>query len=189
MTRANNDFYPTPIELARKAIWTIPVEPFHILDAGAGTGIWGQAARQRYPFTSITGVDIQKLNKPPEYKFWFDETDYLTWQPRSRYNIVVSNPPYYRIGRDTMAYKFLEKSLQISEKYVLFLLRNTFLAGKLRYKSLFSIRPPTDIYFLVERPSFVDNKTERGMEYMLCLWDVTKNMGSIDTKCHWLSWR
>ncbi len=60
--RNPSDFYPTPLALARAAVRDLLPADFNpqtILDPGMGGGVWGMAARERWPHAFIAGVDIR----------------------------------------------------------------------------------------------------------------------------------
>lgn len=81
--RADFDHYPTPLPLCRTALGlvremvTLPIGPSVpcILDPGAGSGPWGTAARELWPDSHITGVEIREdAPQPPCYNEWFSRS-------------------------------------------------------------------------------------------------------------------
>src|SRR5579864_5598197 len=152
--RRPQDFYPTPPRLAQKAIDLIPqrIQPRRVLDPGAGTGVWGEAARSRWPDAEIDGIDIRdyaeasaragvkassRANGKPSatrnkaYTNWWTD-DYLSAQLQGGYDLIIGTPPY------SQAEKFVRRSIKLlkPEGQLLFLLRLSFLEGRTRARGL-----------------------------------------------------
>ncbi|RKR82357.1 tRNA1Val (adenine37-N6)-methyltransferase [Mucilaginibacter gracilis] len=83
-------------------------QPQTILDIGTGTGVIAMMMAQRFPDAIIDAVEIdtsaaqtaQKnfkgsvfANRLNVYPVGFEE--YFTTYPQSKYNVIVSNPPFY----------------------------------------------------------------------------------------------
>lgn len=176
--RAYADFYPTDVKDARAGLSLLPddFEPGYILDPGAGTGVWGIAARERWPNAVIVGTDIRPLSRPKVYDFWFTGGyDYLLNRERGIFDLVMGNPPFGKSGskkdRKT-AEKFVRRSLALlaDDGYTDFLLPLTFMAGQGRAHGLYRDFPPIEVDVLSERPSFSgDGKTDN-TEYAIYLW-------------------
>lgn len=59
------DFYSTDPKVCDYALSHLPDRKFeHIVDAGAGTGVWGFAARKLYPKAHIVGVELRDIQPP-----------------------------------------------------------------------------------------------------------------------------
>lgn len=60
------DFYATDPIVCDRALSHLPDKKFnHILDAGAGTGVWGLAARNKWRMSHITGIELRDEGSPP----------------------------------------------------------------------------------------------------------------------------
>lgn len=80
--------------------------PKNILDIGTGTGVLGLMLAQKYPNANISAIDnnesAYKLAKSNLESF-IDKsqlkvlcTDFLSLSDKTRYDLVISNPPFYR---------------------------------------------------------------------------------------------
>lgn len=163
--RAASDYYPTPIAVCRAALALLPTMPvafgnnnLHIVDPGAGTGVWGQAAAERWRWAWITGYDIRDIPEPAAFNSWHANTDYLTTRPPTTVDLVIGNPPY------KLAEEFARHSLDIVRPggYVQFLLRLAFLEGKARARGLWKEHKPKRVDVLAQRPSFITEGPKAG---------------------------
>lgn len=89
--RIVHDVYPTPEWAVIKAIEHLPKSWWSVVDAGAGEGIFGK----HLSAGEMIGVELRDLPMPQGYTGWFGNTDYLTWKPAIRVDVVVGNPPYH----------------------------------------------------------------------------------------------
>lgn len=85
--------------------WAEVESPRRILDVGTGTGLIAMMLAQRNPFSAITAVEIDEaaaiqaetnVARSP----WADRIevvckDFDLFQPDGKYNLIVSNPPYF----------------------------------------------------------------------------------------------
>lgn len=191
--RIPNDHYPTPPKLCKAALLTLPghlaLKPIRVLDPGAGSGAWGQAAREiMHADTNIGGIDIRDIDIPGGYTYWKPRTDFLELpdaDPFYRPDLIIGNPPYQK------AEEFVRKSLGMLKLggHCLFLLRLAFLESKKR-QDLYKNLPPQKVTVLVERPSFTTNRHGKaGTDsdaYGLFLWQRGLKT---TTSLQWLSWR
>lgn len=117
--RADQDTYLTPREnvevaldfLIAKERWLYRGElsrPLRFLDLGAGEGVWGTAARERWPTAFIHGIEIRSVPKPDAYNIW-SLVDFRSWATNyagREFDLAIGNPPYTlaeeacRIGLD-----------------------------------------------------------------------------------------
>lgn len=99
--RDSADFYPTPLATAYAALKLLPKEytPLHILDPGAGSGIWGLAARRRWGYSRITGVELRNIPAHSEYSHWFQGSLLSLPSPR------VPVPPFRDAKAEQRAYE------------------------------------------------------------------------------------
>lgn len=175
--RDEHDFYPTPQALADAALDLLPetFKPIYILDPGAGTGVWGKAAVRKWDRES-DGIELRPARCPNRdnerlyYCQWLDRTDYLTWQPRYFYDLVLGNPPYRH------AEAFVRKAIALTRPggYVLFLLRLAFLEGQARGAGLWRDLPPAHVAVCSRRPSFTGNGKTDATAYAVFIWQVDR---------------
>lgn len=187
--RDPHDFYPTPFALCDKALGLYMnsnlLQPHRILDPGAGTGVWGAAARRRWPGIFITGVELRDVSRPSDYDTWCN-CNYLTdFIPSTSYNHVIGNPPYKH------AEQFVRKSFNLltPRGEMIFLLRLAFLEGQARGKGLWCEIPPRFVYVLSKRPSFITEGDKKGKTdataYALFHWVKGDHR---PTTLSWLDW-
>lgn len=192
--RFKYDFYPTPpscvsavydhFDISNKGLYKSKV-----LDAGAGTGVWGSVLKRKFPEANIKllGVELQEIPKPALYDYWASNVDFLAelGNPHrvilDNFDFIVSNPPFKH------AEEFVRRSLSLTNHggYVIVLVRLAFLESIKRGTGLFQEYPPLRVSVLSRRPSFhLDGKTG-SLAYMVGLWrkGVVKK-----TKLDWLNW-
>lgn len=88
--------------------WATPFQSEKVLDVGTGTGLIALMMAQRFENAEITGVDIDnEAVKESAQNFrnspWSDrlnsmEQDFREMQFLSDYDLIVSNPPFFRNG-------------------------------------------------------------------------------------------
>src|SRR5260370_34132868 len=59
--RHDKDVYQTPPEFAQAGLERVTVDPLRIVDVGAGDGIWGRLARERWPSAYLIGVELRDV--------------------------------------------------------------------------------------------------------------------------------
>jgi len=176
--RDPNDYYPTPIELCVPALGLLDLNPRQILDAGAGDGNWGMAARARWPGAYITGVEIRSVPRPAAYTTW-RRADFRRFRDPSgiRYDLIVMNPPFkYAMEFIVRAHDLLAEGGTIAA-----LLRLSFVESEERYP-FWQHYPLHRQYPIVGRPSF-DGIGEDSIGYALFLWRP-----SGDHPFRWIRW-
>ena len=162
-----NDFFETPKELAvaaMKFLHPVIVQPMTILDAGAGMGVWGEAAREAFPGAYIVGVELDTgcptNDAYDEYFYW----NYLEWDKAPcKFTHVIGNPPY------SLAEEFIRhsKDLMTLSGRLLFLLRLEFLASQKRRTGLFREIPLEHVAVCSRRPSFNGTGKTQPQDYAL----------------------
>jgi hypothetical protein len=182
--REDNDHYPTPYELARAALDQLPYMnyPQSVLDAGCGSGVWGQAARDKWGYSFLLdGVDIRDVGVPAGYGEVY-QLDYTTERLDGKYDVVIGNPPY------SHAEAFVRKALTntFNGGYVLFLLRLAMLEGQARMTGLWREYPPMRVAVLGARPSFTGNGKTDATAYAVYLW---RKGYDGETTLSWLDWK
>lgn len=175
-SEVEREHFPTPPGIARYAVQKLlPVMAgprLRILDPGAGTGVWGKAARDRWPKAFICGVDLPGVPRVPEYSFWRSQdfrSTARTWSQfeHIRFDVVVGNPPY------SMAEEFIRLGCDVLKPggYLVFFLRLAFWAGQKRGLGLWRDYPPYEIVPSSRRPSFTGNGvSDQKTEYALFVW-------------------
>lgn len=108
-------------------------------------------------------MDIREDSKA-ELKEDFLDYDFKDLKP----DVVITNPPFNR------AMEFIEKSLECSDKYVIMLLRLSFLESKKRY-DFFQDSMPTYIYVHHKRISFTDDGKTDSAAYAHFVWEKGEN--------------
>ncbi len=140
-----------------------------MLDPGAGSGVWGQAAKKRWPFLDVTGVETRQLARPSCYDGWV-QGDYRLYRPAFQYDLVLGNPPF------SIAEQIIRHSMEllVPGGYLCLLLRLGFLASEKRYVSMYregyKLRPAL-VQILSLRPSFIEGSSDNDMtEYAMLTW-------------------
>jgi hypothetical protein len=158
-----------------------------IVDPCAGTGVWGVAARKRWPLAEISGNDIRDVPKPPDYNQWIPCWNFLTQAVGGLADLVMMNPPY----KDAEA--FVRKGIKFCNTggYVVALLRLAFLEGQARGRGLYLETPPQSVHVLVSRPSFMPEGHEKAGKtdataYAIFIW---QEGWQGQTKLGWLDWK
>lgn len=166
--RRDFDFYPTPASCCEDALSFLPDDlgAKCILDPGAGTGMWGKAARKRYPSALITGVELRsETEQPREYNFWIHD-DFLLTRAVPAFDLVIGNPPYNR------AEQFVKHSIAMLEDngYLILLLRLNFLESHGRARGLYRKYPPKIIVVRAGRVSFTGDGQSNATAYAYFIW-------------------
>jgi len=219
--RDPHDHYPTNIEVARAALREVAgfMEHPTILDAGAGDGVWGQAARDIFLFSIIHGVELREIEQPNNaYNLWVAGQNYATYQPAPdrKYDLAIGNPAFGDLHstRETQRKRDCKKCCEtfvptprphdlqffdaeawvrkaISEVrdggYVVFLLRQAFLASLTRAKGLHRQFCPERVLTIVPRPSFTGDGNTDDEEYSIFIWHVGHYPKNYEGG--WLFWR
>jgi len=210
--RRDHDEYPTPKPLIhavykhlfdeiKENIYDVrdfPNSKVNVLDAGAGTGNWGNLFYRIFydelPPLEITGVEIQDKPRPEKYHRWFPSTDFgkyydgKNYDELNYYHISVGNPPY------KLAHDFLDNMfLGVKENgLIVLLLKTAFIESKVRYENYFSdpFRRPYKVIQSVRRVSFDydinGSKGSNEVSYAIFVWRV--GYGVRYTKLDWLDW-
>lgn len=181
--RDSYDHYPTPLQPACSLVQRIREDDHgirFILDPGAGTGVFGHAARLRWPQAVIVGTDIRALSRPAYYDFWYSGAtiayDFIA-SPECApvFDAVIGNPPYGKIGRRkdrNAAELFVRKSLELTRDngVVAFLLRLAFLEGQDRGESFWQEFPPERVTVCSARVSFTGDGRTDATAYAYFYW-------------------
>ncbi|HMN10757.1 MAG TPA: hypothetical protein PKD55_00365 [Bellilinea sp.] len=188
--RDARDFYPTPVGLIRAAMDRIYTNICQdqsdasviqeILDPGAGLGVWGYGARERFPNARVSGVEYYFKERPSFYTGeWFVGDYTKNILPHGVYDLVIGNPPY------KYAEQFVRQAMQHSKRYVVYLLRLGFLESQSRMDGLWKEMPTRQIFVLGKRPSFTgDGKTD-ATAYAIYFWDKVNPTRYPHEWLHW----
>ena len=172
----DDDYYTTPA-------WAVDAildkEPLHgaILDAGCGDGCIGKVVEQRYP-GSVVGIDLIDRgygNAPVDFLYFNS----------SRYNTVISNPPY------KLFTEFVQRALYLGPRKVLIFARVNALESAARYQAIYQDNPPQRIYLFSKRVQCLKGGAAAGagtgsaVFYCWLVWD-RKDKGR-PTETYWLA--
>lgn len=157
-------------DLAMPRILRYVREPLRVLDAGAGSGIWGEklAARPESVRMTLAGIDIRELEHNQSYHLW-KTADFLTDPDLSpNWDWIIGNPPYGRVLPEQFVRRAL--SLVTHNGYVIFLLRLGFLEGGRRAVDLHLNFPAKFLIVCGDRPSFAKGATDNKTAYGVFIW-------------------
>lgn len=220
--RDNFDHYPTPIKLCAAALRQFPHAnspsfKWRILDPGAGTGVWGEAARQIWPSAEIHGLELRDVEPNKNYDHWLTG-NYMLTRYKIKFDFIIGNPPYSdlwemeqrRFAKEAKArgekYKrpprpadqpkadaqaFITKALtEVFPEYgyVIFLLRLAFLEGQKRSQTFWPKHCPSQVLTLGRRPSFTGNGKTDSTAYSLYYWTGVGGRPQETYSGGWLKW-
>lgn len=163
--RKDFDFYPTPNWAASTALKYAPKHPQCILDPGAGSGVWGRAARRRFPNALITGLDVRCLERPRAYNFWYTG-DFLLSDRDPAFDLVIGNPPF------KYAEQFVRQSWALLEQggHIIFLLPLDLLSGQERKLNFWRRFPLKKCVVCSSRISFSGDGKSNATIYGFYIW-------------------
>lgn len=177
----SRDFWPTPQEVADYVVAhclpELPPRPL-VLDTGAGTGVWGQAARRRFGNNMhLVGVDIPGIKRPEGYDAWEDET-FEVFAKKYRgeqFDAAIGNPPYGGDKPEKWLF-WLWNKLMKHDGYIVWLLRMAWAESERRYVNIFDGgMAPYMTYNSARRISFTrDGKTDT-TAYKVFIWRIGWN--------------
>jgi hypothetical protein len=197
--RVHLDAYYTPPELALVCVQQLDLPPSAVvLDPHVGAGAWLRAALA-CGVSTVIGNDVDPaapwLSQPPPAMFpdaplahHAHVGDFLTeWpavgQAGPRPTWIIGNPPY----RDAGVHVTHALSMGCN---VAFLLRLGFVASRKRLP-FWRAHRPTEIGFLVPRPSFTGGGTDNS-EYGFFMWrapDAGAVGARVSPTVRWIEWR
>lgn len=189
------DHFPTPPALADAACLKLAKRFLHnphsmdVLDAGCGSGVWGQAVRPKLENPFITGIDIRPVPLPDSYNR-IVQGDFLNFElsAPAHYNLIVGNPPFNQI-EDFIIHGW---SLLVDNGVMMFLGRIGLLAGQGRGKGLWLNYPPMHVAVCSARPSFTgDGTSDIRTDYAVYYWRKSYLLRGItpEPTISWLDWR
>lgn len=176
------DFWPTPQVVADYVVaYLLPpldTDTPHLLDAGAGTGVWGKAAYKRFGnHMHLVGVDLPGIVAPPHYNCFYHEgfDVFAKGYKGQLFDAVIGNPPFGNDIPQKWLY-WLWNKLVRRDGYILWLLRMAWAESERRYDAIFNAgMAPYMTFNSAKRLSFTgDGKTDE-TAYKVFLWRVGWN--------------
>lgn len=175
--RKQYDFYATPINVVENLLNNIDLSQYgtKVLEPSAGNGNVCSILKERYPDKDITALEIRE-EELGNLIMCSDEViigDFLERQEKSKYDIIIGNPPYSK------AMEFVNKSLELLKEdgVLIFLLRTAFLESKSRYE-FWQKNKLSGLYTLSKRPSFTGKGTD-ATSYSWFIWDKSTDKQTI----------
>ena len=167
------DFYATPVDVVKNLLNNIDLNKYgdKVLEPSAGNGNICRVIKSCYPNKNITALEIrdEELENLTQYSDKVIIGYYLLISMKSKYDIIIGNPPYSK------AIDFVNKSLKLLKKngVLILLLRTAFLESKSRYR-FWQENPLSGLYTLSKRPSFTGKGTD-ATSYSWFIWDKQTN--------------
>jgi len=169
--RKESDYYATPHELTRRFLdkWNID-KSFLILEPCCGQANAIVRVLQEKGFTNISSHDLN-----------VDGVDFLKYNEKVDY--LITNPPY------SLAYEFIKKAKEVTDKQFAMLLPLSYLHGKKRYDDIWLDKkfPLKEVILFTRYPMLgyelrEDGKLNTGMMvYAFYVWDKNyKGKATID---------
>ncbi len=144
--RAGNDFYATPAETTRALLNVFPLEGC-IYEPACGQGHISKVLHEYYPEDRIYSSDLIDRG------YGVTGVDFLQQDYFLKCDTIITNPPF------KLAKEFVEKGLQLANKYVIMLLKIQFLESKSR-KEFLQNSPLKYVYVFSERQNTMRNGLE-----------------------------
>ena len=137
--RADDDFYATSAKTTKLFLDRFKLEG-SILEPACGQGHMSEVIKEYYPYNNVMSTDLVYRG------YGIGNVDFLTRDFNRRFDTIITNPPF------KYAKEFVEKGLEMSNKYVIMLLKIQFLESKSR-KELLTNSPLKYIYIHTDRQS------------------------------------
>lgn len=140
--RVDNDYYATDPEAVFRLLEECPIFGMSFLEPCVGGGHIARAVLEYFDgLIDMTALDIVDRGYPGTII-----QDFLTWETDSRFDIIITNPPY------SLASEFVEKCMMLLSKggCLAMFLKIQFLEGQKR-EALFRKYPPKYIYVFRNR--------------------------------------
>lgn len=169
--RAEEDFYatdPTTTELFLNEFHKDNRLEGNILECACGQGHLAEVLKSHYPSNTVDAIDLIDRG------YGEGNIDFLTYSPTKEYGTIITNPPF------ALVKEFIEKGLEISDRYVIMLCKIQLLEGAKR-KELLQTTPLKYVYVHSKRQNTWKNgePLHNGKKWstVLCLawfvWDKT----------------
>jgi adenine-specific DNA methylase len=144
--RPQDDFFATPEKTTEALLNNLKLEG-SILEPACGQGHISEILKRYYPNSEIISTDLIDRG------YGQGNIDFVTYDYNRRFDNVITNPPF------KYAKEFVGRALQISNKYVIMLLKIQFLESKIRKEFLVN-SPLKYIYVFSERQSTLKDGLE-----------------------------
>ena len=135
--REDNDFYATDPQTTKLFLYEFwkdnSFEGNEILECACGQGHISKTLEELLPNFNITSTDLIDRG------YGQGGIDFLTHDYKKTFDVVITNPPF------SLAKEFIEKGLEVSDKYVIMLCKIQLLEGVKR-KEMFEKTPLKYIY-------------------------------------------
>jgi SAM-dependent methyltransferase len=109
----------TPLDFVRKQFKDVPVQGT-ICVPGAGIGTYVLVALEKgFPPENITAVEIDpmyyELGSGMFKRFGVNyvHTDFLTWEPKMKFDVVIGNPPYHKNKYSDFYVCFMQRAAKV----------------------------------------------------------------------------
>lgn len=167
-TRVEHDFYATDPETLKMFLyefWKENTFEGSILEPACGQGHISKTLKELLPNFDIISTDL--INRG----YGIGGVDFLTHDYKRKFNTVITNPPF------SLAKEFIEKGLEVSDKYVIMLCKIQLLEGVKR-KDMFLNTPLKYVYVHTTRQATwkdgnpTDSKGRKWATTMCLAWFV-----------------
>ena len=165
--REENDFYatnPETLKLFLYEFWKDNSFEGDILEPACGQGHISETLKEMLPNFNITSTDLID-------RYGEGGVNFLTHDYSKTFNTVITNPPF------SLAKEFIEKGLEIADKYVIMLCKIQLLEGAKR-KDMFLNTPLKYVYVHTTRQATwkegkpTDSKGKKWATTMCLAWFV-----------------
>ena len=170
--RSITDYYPTPTATTQALLNEQPFENINtILEPACGLCHISNVVKKEYPYANIKSSDLH---------FYGDNSietgvDFLTEKYDTKFDLVITNPPY---SRDILM-PFVSKTLEVSNRYVAMFLKITFLESISRKDFFDNNKTLKTVYIFSNRQPIYKNGEVTGASNAICyawfLWDKQYN--------------
>ena len=184
----------TPLAVAKLFIDNLPVmysqyeRVQSIWDIGAGSGVWGLAAKGRWSHAMLSGVEKEDLPKPSNYNRWYANTDFDSWiDQHNRFGVGhfwISNPPYDKAEQWFWQMHYLQPMAPI-----FMFLSAGFMEGKDRRRRIYEVCPPNLILQLDGRLNDKSVPGTKGSDKrgrIGMFWDFENPVRNGETRVKWI---
>ena len=167
-TRVEHDFYATDPETLKMFLyefWKENTFEGSILEPACGQGHISKTLKELLPNFDIISTDL--INRG----YGIGGVDFLTHDYKRKFNTVITNPPF------SLAKEFIEKGLEVSDKYVIMFCKIQLLEGVKR-KDMFLNTPLKYVYVHTTRQATwkdgnpTDSKGRKWANTMCLAWFV-----------------
>jgi predicted RNA methylase len=190
-----------------------PATAADYLEPSSGRGAFVHAILEQCPGAFVTAVDLdpeaarfavpQKAEHPDAAggRVHFVQADFLEWAPKielepperdAGYRLIIGNPPFAapvegRTKPKPIALDHVLAALPLlhPEGRLVFLLRQSFAASQDRWDRLFKRHRPERLWYLVQRPSFTEDKRTDSSDYAVFVFGAEPAQ---QTLADWLDW-